>query len=90
MTTENTAPSALDLLREFVTDCERPYSDAYLAAAGVRPAPADPQQVADRIEEDTGWHDLARTYLKARRFLDAPPPAPRPGSVGAARDLEAN
>ncbi|MFL6284505.1 MAG: hypothetical protein ACJ74Q_15275 [Pyrinomonadaceae bacterium] len=87
MNTETRGPNALDILREFVTDCERPYSDSYLAAAGERPAPVDPQQVADRIVEDTGWSDLAATYLKARRLLDAPPPTPRPVSVGTVRGL---
>ncbi len=82
-------PDALAILREFVDDCERAYAADYHEAAGSAPSPADPQQVAERIVEDTGWPDVAQTYLKARLFLDAPPPAPRPVSVGAVRELTA-
>lgn len=87
MSTETTQPDARDILRELVEDCERAYAEDYREAAGESPSPADPQQVADRIVEDTGWSDLAQTYLKARRFLDALTAATTPGSVGELRSL---
>ena len=87
LSTETTRPDALDILREFVEDCERAYAEDYREAAGESPSPADPQQVADRITEDTGWSDVAQTYLKARRLLDTPTSVPKPVSVGEVRGL---
>ena len=64
LSTETTRPDALDILREFVEDCERAYAEDYREAAGESPSPADPQQVADRIRK-TRLSDSRRAYLEA-------------------------